>query len=126
MNFVFEMPPTANKIWRVRKGFLPYKSKEYEDWKTAASWEIQYQRHGKQFSEPVKVSIAAKRNHASSDLDNRIKPILDALQDGGAVVNDNLVHRIEAWWIPNGEPGKVFVTVEALPKAVEASLRRAA
>lgn len=107
--YALDMPPSANRMWRVRRGFMPYLSEEYAAWKATAALDVRSQRN-RQFDVPVRVSIRVPRYHASADLDNRIKPILDALQAGGAITNDKLVHKIEAEWLPQ-KTGKVIVAV---------------
>lgn len=118
--FSIKMPPTANKIWRVRKGSVPYKSEEYRAWRTEAAWDIAAQRGGNSIEGPCKVEISARRPRANADLDNRIKPILDALQDGGAFANDNAVHEISAKWADLNHNG-VFVCVESLRATTQPS-----
>lgn len=92
-----DVPPTANRMWRngnTRHG----KSAEYEGWKRAASWDINVQRKGFKFTDPVEVTIIAKQPHALRDLDNLIKPTLDSLQAGCLLSNDNIVRCILARW----------------------------
>ncbi len=114
---VLEMPPSANKLWRARRGGgAPYINPEYAAWRTAAAWAIKA-AGGKQFVDPVKVVIRSRRPHKLRDCDNQIKPILDALQHGGLILDDNLVHRIDVAWDDVGDD-KVHVIVEALSAAV--------
>jgi crossover junction endodeoxyribonuclease RusA len=55
-------------------------------------------RNEKPVSTPFCISICLKRPNKRQDLDNRIKPILDALQFYGIIKNDNLCERVTATW----------------------------
>lgn len=94
---LLDMPPSANKMWR--KGpFGMHPSAEYKGWKRDAAMEVMAARRGQKFDHPVEVIIVIKRGHKLRDLDNNIKPVLDALEMGQALANDNLVHAVFARW----------------------------
>lgn len=94
---LLDMPPSNNRMWR--KGATGiYPSAEYKSWKSAAAVEVMASRKGATFHGPVQVVIIAKRVHKLRDLDNCIKPILDALQLGQVVEDDNQVHAIHVRW----------------------------
>lgn len=93
----FDMPPSANRMWR--KGpFGMHPSAEYKAWKTAASTQVLIGRKGLTIDAPVEVTIVAKQTHKGRDLDNIIKPCVDALQEGGLLSNDNHVRRLFVRW----------------------------
>lgn len=96
-SFLLDMPPSANRIWR-RGATSTYPSAEYRAWKSKSGVEIMATRKGATFHGPVEVIIIAKRVHKLRDLDNNIKPILDALQLGRVIEDDNQVHRLHARW----------------------------
>lgn len=92
-----DTPPSTNRMWR--KGpFGMHPSAEYKTWKATAAREVMAFKKGPMFHGPVEVVIIAKRVHKARDLDNNIKPILDALQLGQAIQDDNQVHKIFARW----------------------------
>jgi len=94
---LLDMPPSANKMWR--KGpFGMHPSAEYKGWKNSAAMEVMAARRGQTFDEPVEIVLIIKRAHKLRDLDNQIKPVLDALQMGQAITDDNLVHRLHVRW----------------------------
>ena len=94
---LLDMPPSTNRMWR--KGATGiYPSAEYRSWKSAAAVEVMAARKGTTWHGPVEVIIIAKRLHKLRDLDNNIKPILDALQLGQVIEDDNQVHRLHARW----------------------------
>jgi Holliday junction resolvase RusA-like endonuclease len=106
------VPPSANRIWR-RAGAIMHKSTEYRAWKDAAAAAIQEQRAGRCFDW---FSIGIDLPHSRRDPDNSIKPILDACQAGGAVINDSRLRGMTLDVLD--EPGEV-VTVrlyEAAPR----------
>lgn len=96
-HFDIAPPPSANKIWRNVNG-RTLKSREYRRWLDLATWEIRIQQIGPALEGPAVVSMSLRRPRANADIDNRIKPVLDALESGGALVNDKQVTCITAAW----------------------------
>ena len=79
------LPPSANRIWRNFRGRM-VKSAEYRDWRDEAADSIAHQMGGQP---PLMWFTAAMiMPPTRRDLDNSIKPALDALQAGGAVEDD--------------------------------------
>jgi Holliday junction resolvase RusA-like endonuclease len=94
---LLDMPPSTNRMWR--KGpFGMHASAEYKAWKSSAAMEVMASRKGQTFNHPVEVILIIKRAHKLRDLDNNIKPILDALQLGQVIEDDNQVHALHARW----------------------------
>lgn len=106
----FSPPPSANRMWRTVNGRM-IKSLAYREWVASASWEII--RCTKSLGPPCEkdcaVSLKIPRKSKLSDLDNRIKPCLDAIQEANIVSNDRQFIRILAEW---AKPGQAFVTAE--------------
>lgn len=95
--YTIDPPPSANKLWKIRDGRM-VKTDEYKSWKIAASWSIKSQRQGEALDGPTAVTLSLKRPRKNADIDNRIKPVLDALEAGGAIVNDKQVTAVCAAW----------------------------
>lgn len=95
--YTIDPPPSANKLWKIRAGRM-VKTDEYKRWKIAAGWSIKAQRQGEPLDGPATVTLSLKRPRKNADIDNRIKPVLDALEAGGAIVNDKNVTSICAAW----------------------------
>ncbi len=94
------------------------KSDEYSAWIEAAAWQIQSQRNGVSYDAPVCVQISAKRptdRRSRLDLDNILKPTLDALEKGGAISNDRNVADIYLTWADPQNTGAIHILVT--PKA---------
>ena len=72
-------------------------SAEYKAWKDTAAWDIASFVFPC-FEGPVGVAIVAVQKHKLRDLDNIIKPLLDALQAGRLIQNDNQVRELTAKW----------------------------
>ena len=98
MKLVLPIPPTANNLFRNVPGKGRVKTGRYRQWLKTAAVEVMIQRKGERIEGPASVTIALKRPRANADLDNRIKPILDALQHGGALANDKQVSFLSACW----------------------------
>lgn len=96
------IPPSANRIWRY-VGSRPIKSREYRAWLDSTGREIALANVGLTcIGKKCRVTISAERPHASRDLDNTIKPLLDALVASGKLEDDRLVHEIKAKWQGKG------------------------
>ena len=98
LTFIITPPPSANKLWGFNRGRV-HKTNAYTKWRDGdAGKDIMAQRKGQMIVGPTIVSISLRRPNGNSDLDNRIKPILDALQAGSAIVNDKQVTCVTASW----------------------------
>jgi Holliday junction resolvase RusA-like endonuclease len=114
-----EMPPSANGM---RAHFIAdgkvrsVKSKTYAAWKRAAAWEIAAARPGK-ITGPYRLYIAVQRDWRSkraADIDNKIKPVSDALVAAGVVTDDSLAEEVNAKWADNlGGPAVVALVCPA-------------
>jgi Holliday junction resolvase RusA-like endonuclease len=71
-----------------------------EEWNVIPQLKTQHK-----FAGPVYITIAMKRPRSNSDLDNRIKPILDFLQHIAAIDNDKNVFGVNAFWSNNLKAG---------------------
>ncbi|WP_332116045.1 RusA family crossover junction endodeoxyribonuclease [Azorhizobium caulinodans] len=93
-------PPSVNAAWRSVKGRVLL-SKKYRQWLDEAEGRFLEQGAHKlpRVSGAFEASIvldAGKRR--TSDVDNRIKPVLDALQRFGLVANDRHCDRLTIAW----------------------------
>ena len=96
--FTITPPPSANKLWKP-VGYKLVKTDAYKRWSRKAGWEVKLGRNGHEtLTGPVAVSISLRRPRSNADLDNRVKPVVDALQAGGAIANDKQVETILATW----------------------------
>jgi len=94
MPWVFPEPPSANVYWRSNRG-RTHVSDEGVAYREAVAWRLRAFRLPPAPSVPVAVTIRWHRGRKSGDLDNRIKPLLDALK-GFAFVDDKQVVEIHA------------------------------
>lgn len=87
---VLPMPVSVNRARIPSRGRL-ISSSEYRDWKTAAAWRVRVS--GVRASTyPVAVEIEVHTANTRRDVDNVVKPCLDALVAGGALDDDNIAH----------------------------------
>lgn len=100
VELTFPFPPSVNSMWRSVQGRVLL-SKKYREWVDVA--EARFYEQGAhrlpKISGPFEASIVldAKRRR-TSDVDNRIKPLLDALQRFGLVANDRHCDRLTISW----------------------------
>ena len=116
------LPPSVNSIWRHTRGGKTYRTAEYMTFIRGEEWSIQPQlirQH--RFTGPVYITLAMKRPRSNSDLDNRIKGVLDLLQHVSAIANDKDVMGINAYWsrdLPEGVAAEItIVQADALEAA---------
>lgn len=82
---ILPLPPSANRMWRMMRGRMT-KSSEYRAWAAAAAESIAHQIAG---MPPLKwFTLAITLPPTRRDPDNSIKALNDALQAGGAIVDD--------------------------------------
>jgi len=91
------IPPSTNACYRNVVGKGRARTKRYKDWAAAAGWDMN--GHG-QVDGPFTaiIVIDRKARHGLSDIDNRIKPVLDLLQTHGVIVNDRACESVTAQW----------------------------
>ena len=106
-------PPSANRMYRNIGPKRTIMSKVYRDWKAFNTGSINIK---KGFTHPSAVSIElalTPPDKRKRDLDNYIKPVLDALEASGALENDNMVKRLNVFWRKeNKERSGVFCTIK--------------
>lgn len=108
-------PPTVNNMFVNVKGEGRYKSKEYREWRKAAISELHAQMwtqpKGRHLEQPIDVFLDIQRPTKTSDVDNRIKPILDALQEAGVIADDRYVEAVFARWSPHPDAKGAKVSI---------------
>jgi Holliday junction resolvase RusA-like endonuclease len=118
LTILLPLPPTANKLWvpvRTAGGAKMVKRKSYEDWSAMAKREVAQQRAGAAISGAFHAAILLP-DDGPFDLDNMVKPLLDACQRGGAISNDKLCRRL---WVDADDTrtGTALVELTPLPPA---------
>jgi len=68
---------------------------------------------------PFRAHITFRRNSKLSDVDNRIKPVLDLLQFVGVVSNDRLCESVEAKWADD-LPAECVVIIQQAEESLAA------
>ncbi len=108
------IPPSANRLYRMMRGRMA-KSTVYREWKDKQAEAIAHQLHGARIDGHFRCSITLPRSRM--DLDNRAKPLLDAMQAGGAYRDDKLCLALHMAVDHAREPGTVLVHLwaEAAP-----------
>jgi crossover junction endodeoxyribonuclease RusA len=107
-------PPSANVYYR-RGRFVTYLSEAGRNYKSAVSDYLAENIHPKFGDSKLKISMILRpRDKRKIDIDNRIKAVLDALEDGGLFNDDFQIDHLE---IIRGEPikgGKLICIVEQI------------
>jgi Holliday junction resolvase RusA-like endonuclease len=91
-------PPSVNGLFFNRTGGRSV-TRRYKEWRVEAGYELIRQRPGR-FLGPVAITLALHEPNRTSDLDNRIKPVLDLLVEHQVIENDDsrYVRRLSAEW----------------------------
>lgn len=122
-DFVLDLPypPSINRIWRSNprastNGKQVYIAPAYRDWKNQASLAL-LQKRGwmmRRIKGPFSVDLALcpPKGHPRGDLDNRIKAVLDFLQNATVIENDRNCQFICAYWASWLPPVECRVTVK--------------
>lgn len=90
--------PYPPSVWDMYVGWGKTRriSPEYEKWLRDAGYFIRGIKEP--IAVPFALSVALKRPNKRQDIDNRAKPLLDALQHYGVIKNDNLCERLTMQW----------------------------
>lgn len=108
ISLTLPVPPSANRLWRNGRG-RTYKTNAAKSYELAVLAECRRKR-----VEPVRgkvaVGIVWYRDRKAGDLDNKIKPCLDALK-GLAFGDDALVYHLTATLMDGHKPGRLEVTI---------------
>lgn len=96
-SLVIPLPPSLNNIFFNRPHGGRAKTTAYKNWLDATAWDIRSQRPPV-IKGDAQVDLVIERPNAVSDLDNRIKACLDALQKAGVIENDKRVVDLRARW----------------------------
>lgn len=106
-------PPSANHLRIPARGRL-ITSPEYRTWQETAEWIIR-QAMTPVVRYPAAIWITLQTANTRRDVDNAVKPTLDALVKAGILADDNLKH-VNRLFVSH-QPGYsecVYVSIEAL------------
>lgn len=102
-------PPSVNRIWRNNgKNGTVSRAREYTDWIKQADMAmlVDCAMRGRRVIEgPFSARIEVKRPGPNSDIDNRIKAVLDYAQSRGFIANDKHLVSVTACWSDVSERG---------------------
>lgn len=107
-------PPTANLIWRHVRG-ATYSSAKYQQFTAMVFLLVRQQlpRRFVRYCWPIRVEIDLyPPTRQKSDIDNRIKPTLDALTRAGVWEDDSLVAELRVRRMKVVKNGKAVVRIE--------------
>lgn len=109
---VLPWPPSLNTYYR-RAGHTIHLSQKGRAFKMAVIQQLKAVRlHREAIADRLKVRIELyPPNRRKFDIDNRIKPVLDALQNGGLIVDDEQVDDVGAKRKPIDQDKKGFCRV---------------
>jgi Holliday junction resolvase RusA-like endonuclease len=103
-------PPSVNSAWVNVAGKGRARSAKYCAWLRETGWTIRAARIPK-ITGHVAIRIRAGVPDRRRDLDNIVKPLLDALTTFGVIEDDRFAHRIAAEWSAGVETGRVEIEI---------------
>lgn len=95
MRYTLPLPPSINSYWKRRRDGGVYKSPEANAWEHEAGYSIM--DHKKYGTTGIVVTCELYVGRVSSDIDNRIKILLDLLEKQGIVENDKQVMELHVY-----------------------------
>lgn len=110
---VLSLPPSTNNLYWNVAGKGRVKTDDYRAWLEAAGWELKAQKAG-QIKGHVGVQFHAGLMRRRRDLDNLLKPTLDALVMWGIIEDDSWVADIHARWDRDIPEGHIAVYVRQI------------
>ena len=127
------LPPTANHLYRTSRNGVRYKTAEGKAWQELTATILRgARRRGDKDAPPFNGDVAVKivfytKDRKHWDIDNRLKALLDCLEDAGVIANDAQVKRLEAHRVEgkptpttvSGKPAVTELTVRAVKAAME-------
>lgn len=120
ISLTLPMPPSANRLWRNGKK-RPFKSGEYLTWEQAAQAAIPMSARNLIRGKHSVTMVVDRPDRRLRDLDNRIKPVMDALKDQkflkGVIRDDSDTQSITVCWTGDEpvKPACVRVTITPEP-----------
>jgi Holliday junction resolvase RusA-like endonuclease len=123
------MPPSANAAWDYRVIFakeqkrwmaIKYTTNVYKAYTEEIGWRITEARARHWTDHPLRVQlVVCFKDKRKQDIDNRVKPLLDALKTAQLFKDDSQVEELEVRRGPEVEGGKVLLSVwEILPDRI--------
>lgn len=111
--------PYPPSVWDMYHGWGKTRrlSSEYAKWREDCGYYIN--RAGGSLTVPFVADIALRRPNKRHDIDNRAKPILDALQHYGIIKNDNQCERLTMVW-DQGMKDECVVIIQEYTEAMAA------
>lgn len=111
-------PPSVNQSYmgdRQGRGRL-VKKPEARQWMKDAVLLLLYQKPvaWKALQGPLRAVVEFCPPNNRSDLDNRFKPVFDAIEQAGIIENDRQIKRIEADMLDGKKPGFVRLSLSSL------------
>lgn len=119
MNLVLPYPPSANRYYRsMMRGPLAGRvliSEDGRKYRKAVQDAVLVQKHGEALQGPLALYLAiCPPDHRRRDLDNTLKPLLDALTHACVWADDSQVKKLRLEWDEVEHKGKVFALIERL------------
>lgn len=118
------LPPSANRSWRpahTARGAKMVKRAAFAAWLAEAATTIRLQRGASSIDGPFAALIVLPE--IRGDIDNRVKPALDACQHGGAIANDKHCRSLRVEIDDTRPPGTMLVELTPLPPLARAPRR---
>ena len=115
---ILPFPPSVNRLWRCVKG-RTILSKDGRLWFAAAADSVREQWPATVVT-PVRVDILViPPDKRKRDIDNVVKPVLDALTKGMALKDDSLVDWLTVERRPAEKPGRVEIAIRSLSPNIQ-------
>lgn len=110
MKFTLPLPPSVNSMYSQSRSGFRFKTKEAKDWTLCALLTIRQQKYMCMLG-PVEVSIKFHFRNSRSDIDNKIKALLDVMTDAKVYKDDSQITKLVVEKFINSVPTKVEIEI---------------
>ena len=108
-------PPSMNEYWHHDRRGRVYIAQSGKTFRTTVGWVVKQARANERYADRLSVSVQLwMPDKRRRDIDNVLKPLLDALEHAGVYEDDSQIDQLYVTRCGVEKPGKCVVNVDVL------------